>query len=230
MRIDKKLREKAFALRLAGYSYGKILKTLNLKSKGTLSLWLKDLVLTEKAKSLLKKNSQLAHDRGLFAFNRNRTKSIAFENKRYVKEGSKMINKMSQDSLFLIGIILYWAEGTKSEKSNAGLSFSNSDPAMIAYFIKFLIDFFNVNKNKLNAGIHLYPDSNITEARKYWSEITSIPKEKFYVITQLSISSQRKRPYNKLPHGTAVIRVSGRRYFYLMKGMIQGVKQGLINK
>lgn len=229
MRIDILLKEKAFALRLSGYSYSKIQKTLGLKSKGTLSLWLKDLVLTEKAKSLLEKNNQLAHDRGLFAFNTDRTKSIVNENKKFTEDGVNLIKELDDKSLLIIGIIIYWAEGTKSEKCNQGLSFSNSDPVMIAYFVKFLKESLNIEAEKITGGIHIYPDSDIEQARKYWSKVTSIPKEKFYIITQVSLSSRGKRPYNKLPYGTAVIRVSGRKYFYQMKGMIEGVKNRLKN-
>ena len=227
MRIDRVLKERAINLRLSGQSYSQIQKTLGLKSKGTLSLWFKDLVLTKKAKSLLERNNKLAHDRGLFIFNEKRTKSITLENEDYVKEGSKMIGQLSQNSLLLIGIILYWAEGTKSEKSNTCLSFSNSDPVMIASFVKFLIYFLDIKKEKIRGGIHLYPDTNINQAKKYWSKITSLPENKFYIITQVSLSSQGKRPYNKLPHGTAVIRAGGRKHFYLMKGMIEGIKEKL---
>lgn len=227
MRIDILLKERAFSLRLLGYSYSRIQKTLGLKSKGTLSLWLKDLALTEKAKSLLEKNNQRAHDRGLFAFNANRTKSIIVENKKFIEEGSHLIEKLDHKGLLIIGVILYWAEGTKSEKCNQGLSFSNSDPMMISYFVKFLEESLKINKEKITGGIHVYPNSDVKQAKKYWSKITGIPEEKFYIITQVSMSSQGKRPYNKLPHGTAVIRVSGRKYFYQMKGMIEGIKNKL---
>ena len=44
------LREKAVSLRIEGYSYGHIKKTLNLKSKGTISMWLKDVVIPEQAR------------------------------------------------------------------------------------------------------------------------------------------------------------------------------------
>jgi hypothetical protein len=227
MRIDKVLKEKAVSLRLAGQSYSQIQKTLGLKSKGTLSLWFKGLILTKNAESLLERNNKLAHDRGLFIFNENRTKSIALENANFVKEGVKMIDELNQNSLLLIGIILYWAEGTKSEKSNTCLSFSNSDPAMISSFVKFLTNFLDIKKEKIRGGIHLYPDTNINKAKKYWSKIASLPKNKFYIVNQVSISSQGKRPYNKLPYGTAVIRAGGRKHFYLMKGMIEGIKEKL---
>lgn len=228
MRIDKSLKEKAFALRLSGYSYSKIQKILNLKSKGTLSLWLKDLVLTKKAKSLLQKNNRIAHDHGLFAFNKKRTKNIAIENEDFIKKGFGMIKKIGINDLFLIGVVLYWAEGTKSEKSSGALSFSNSDPDMIASFVKFLTKSLQIPRDKIRGGIHLYPDTNINLAKEYWSKISSIPKEKFYIITQVSQASRGKRPYNKLPFGTAVIRTGGRKHFYLLKGMIEGIKKRIL--
>lgn len=43
-------------------------------------------------------------------------------------------SNMSERDFFMSGITLYWAEGSKSSKSN--LSFVNSDPDMIVFMHK----------------------------------------------------------------------------------------------
>ena len=71
---DKK--QKAIELRHKGFSYAKILKELDLTSKGTLSKWLRDLTLTENTKKRLKSNAKLAIKRGLDKFNRKKSLDI----------------------------------------------------------------------------------------------------------------------------------------------------------
>lgn len=74
------LKAEAKKLRLEGYSYTQIRRTLGLKSKGTLSLWLKDLELTAEAEQKLKSNQHLAEARGLKDSNRARSLRIREEN------------------------------------------------------------------------------------------------------------------------------------------------------
>ena len=59
-------RQRAIQLRLEGKSYNEIRKTLGVLSKGTISYWLKGLVLSPAAKKKLKLNTQRAHERGFF--------------------------------------------------------------------------------------------------------------------------------------------------------------------
>ena len=80
---------------------------------------------------LLEKNNKLAHDRGLFEANKNRKVRIDGENEKAYVEGQNYIQSISNNDLLLIGAVLYWGEGTKTEKGVLSLSFSNSDPLMI---------------------------------------------------------------------------------------------------
>ncbi|OHA86855.1 MAG: hypothetical protein A3A90_00320 [Candidatus Zambryskibacteria bacterium RIFCSPLOWO2_01_FULL_35_19] len=217
------LKSEAIKLRLAGYSYNQIRQKLGIASKGTISYWLHGLVLTESAKKLLEKNTELSYRRGLFKANKIRSEKIKSENISYFAVGENKIKRLSKRDLMIVGIALYWGEGTKYEPENTtnrGLIFTNSDPKMISVYMRFIREILYIPEDKIRAGIHIYPSINKNTATKFWSEITNLPKDRFYVITQISRVSKSKRKTDSLPNGTVVIRVNGRAYFYTMKGMI----------
>lgn len=217
------LKNKALLLRKNGKSYNDIRKVLDIKSKGTLSHWFKNIKLSKKSIKLLEKNNKLAHKRGLFIANKNRKIRIESENTKAYIEGQNLIQQITKKEILLIGVILYWGEGTKSEKVPVSLSFSNSDPFMISVYMRFIREILKIPEEKIRAGIHIYPSISVEEARKFWSKITKLPEDRFYIITQISKSSQNKRPFNKLPYGTIAIKINNRKQFYKVKGMIKGI-------
>ncbi|HEY4512781.1 MAG TPA: hypothetical protein VJH63_03995 [Candidatus Paceibacterota bacterium] len=231
MRSHKHLKEKAIELRKVGKSYSEILKILNLPSKGTLSLWFRDIQLNMEERKRLEKNMKLATDRGLKKFNVNRSKRILEENQQARLQGILKIGAISKRELLLIGSTLYWGEGTKAENKGSAkaITFTNSDPLMIAVFMRFVRTIWNVEERRIRAGIHIYPSIKPADARKYWSKVTRLPPERFYIVNQVSRASQGKRAYNLLPYGTAAIKINNRKLFYDIKGMIQGVINGLKN-
>lgn len=220
----KHLKGSAIALRREGKSYGQILKALNLSSKGTLSAWFKNLDLSYQSKLLLKRNTVLAHQRGLTMFNKERTQKIRLENESMNAYGKSLVRKPSAYDLMLLGAALYWGEGTKSNRSGSqSLAFTNSDPLMVAVFMRFLREVLKVKEEKIRGGIHLYPTIKQEDARLFWSKITGLPREKFYIVSQVSSASKRLRGQNMLPHGTLVVKVSDRRLFSQVMGIIEGI-------
>lgn len=228
MGINIHLKQKAITLRRKGESYNNIIKKLGIKSKGTLSLWFKDLELSNDSKKLLAKNNKLAHDRGLFITNSNRSLRIKKENLDAYNNGKNFIESISEKELLLIGAALYWGEGSKSERmTSTPLDFSNSDPLMVSVYMKFIRIILKVPEERIRAGIHLYPSTQVDDARKFWSKVTNLPEDRFFIIKQISISSKGKRPFNILPHGTIAIKVSSRIQFNKVKGMIHGIVEKL---
>ena len=51
--------------------------------------------------------------------------------------------------------MLYWAEGSKSRNA---VQFVNSDPAMVAFFGKFLRDFYEVQDDAFRIDCNLFAD------------------------------------------------------------------------
>ena len=223
MSLDINLKKEAIALRKNGESYNNIKKILGLKSKGTLSQWFKDIKLPKKSLKLLAKNNELAHKRGLFNANKKRRIRIDAENKKAFEYGRDCIQSISEKELLLIGAVLYWGEGSKSERSSVSLNFSNSDPLMVSVYMRFIREILKVPESRIRAGIHIYPSISADEARKFWSKTTKLPENRFYIITQVSRASQNKRPFNILPYGTVAIKINNRKQFYKVKGMIKGI-------
>src|SRR3990167_3661591 len=96
------------------------MRTLGLTSKGTLSYWFKDLKLSEKAKKKLENNIRLGTERGLLSFNLKRTEKIKKENEELRSAYSKMVGKINDRELMLLGATLYWGEGQKYFNSHYG--------------------------------------------------------------------------------------------------------------
>lgn len=82
-----------------------------------------------------------------------------------------------------MGIMLYWAEGSKQKESNIsqGLIFSNSDPKMVQIFLKWLIECLEIPLSNINFDIYLHSDceNRAKEISGYWSKISSFPISKF---------------------------------------------------
>lgn len=222
---DKKCR--AIELRMEGKSYRQIQKELDLKSKGTLSSWFKHIKLPQTSIKKLEKNIEKTTKNGFLKFNTERCRRIKKENNEAILNGLKLVDKLNKRELMLIGASLYWGEGTKEskKKNQTQLAFTNSDPKMVMVFIRFVREILEVPEEKIRSGIYLYPGISESEARQFWSSVTGLPKDRFYIMRFVSKASKGKRQQNRLPHGTNIIKVSKRTIFYKVVGMIEGIAQ-----
>jgi hypothetical protein len=227
MSINPVLKQKAIDLRQAGNSYGYIAKSLGLKSKGTLSAWFKDLELSPGAKQALQQNIARANKRGFLQFNKERSARISVENEAALEQGRKQIGKLSKRELMLVGAALYWGEGTKYQRTNGSLTlvFTNSDPLMVRVFMRFVREILKIEELRIRAGIHLYDPLKTPASRLYWSKVTGLPIERFYISQQRSRASKGVRNSARLPHGTVCIRVNSRTIFNRVLGMIDGLSR-----
>lgn len=224
--MNKLKKQKAIALRQRGKSYNEIRKILSIASKGTLSNWFRDAPLSKEATERLAHNIDVARKRGLLRYNYNRTKNIISENKNIRSSAKSEIGKLSKRELTLIGTALYWGEGTKSEKNSSPAAIlTNSDPNLIALYMRFVRECLDVPEEKIRAGIQIHPHINQKITRQFWSKVTNLPEDRFFIIKQISRASKFKRPANSLAYGTVSIRVHKRILFYKIKGYIDGLSQ-----
>lgn len=225
-RIPLQKKEEAFALRLSGCSYREIQEQLGIASRGTLSYWFRELVLSPQAQKRLERNTEKASRVGFTKFNADRTQKIKDADALVFKAGLDSIGELTSRDLLLVGATLYWGEGTKSGgvKNTPRVVFTNSNPDMIRVFLKFARHSLSVPLERISGELHLYEGIHPDEAKKYWSLITDIPVERFWYTTQVSGASQHKRPASRLPYGTMAVRIPGRLYFSKIMGLIEGIQ------
>ena len=165
-------KSKAIDLRKKGMSYSQIKEQLNL-SKSTLSLWLRNMPLSEERIKELNSHNPMRIERY-----RNTMKE-----KREVRWGnvldkvSKDIGRLSERELFLAGLFLYWAEGGKTERFS--LTFSNTDPSMVLFFATWMERCLGVNKKDMHIKLHLYKDMDINKYQNFWAKKLKVPRKIF---------------------------------------------------
>ncbi len=207
MKFKKKL--KAIYLRKLGKSYSEIRKRIKV-SKSTLSLWLKGIELTPEQRAELK-GRQKSRYNGAKA---NQKKRIE-RTKQIIKAAKKELKYFLKSPLFLAGLMLYWAEGDKSDETEH-VKFSNSDPAMIKFMMRWFRKICKVPKEKFKICIHIHKLHCRKDIEYYWSKITKIPFSQFYK-TQIKPTSLRHRR-NKLYNGTCAISIHNKDLFRRIKG------------
>lgn len=188
-------REKALALRRQGKSYSQIKKILKV-SKGTLSYWLRDYPLSkEKIRELRDWNEQRI-ERFRETMRRKREDRL----QKTYKAEKKILLPLTKREFYLTGLLLYWGEGTKSQRHT--LSVSNTDPVVIKFFIQWVNKCLFVSKEKIRIYLHLYNDMNVDKEIKYWSEELRIPLSQFSRPYIKKTSSKRINHKGTFGHGT----------------------------
>jgi len=193
--------EKALELRKKEMSYSQIKKILKV-SKSTLSLWLRDYPLSKEKIRELRDCNERRIERFRETMRKKREKRLE-ETYRIQK---RLVLPLNNREFFIAGLLLYWGEGAKSQKT--GLSISNSDPSVIKFFIRWLNKSLNISKKKMRVWLHLYKDMNIAKEIEFWSKILKIPLSQFGHPYIKKTSSKRINHKGGFGHGTCNLRIN----------------------
>lgn len=200
-----KLEEKSLALKLRrkGLSYNEIRKNV-LVSKGTLSLWCRDVILTPNQMERLKKRRLDGTERGRIIGAKRQQQERIKKTKELLNQGKREVDLLNKRDRFIAGIALYLGDGYKGDK---GVGFSNSNSGIIQFMMNWFREFCNVPEEKFRGQIWIHENLNELKARKYWSKITKIPIEQF----QKSYIAENKTKSRKIrkklhEHGIFAIR------------------------
>lgn len=212
MKFSEKL--KAIKLRKDGRGYSEILKDINV-SKSTLSVWLRDIALTKKQREKLLRGRERARYAGAKAQQRKRTERM----KRISEDGRKEFTALVKNPIFLVGLALYWAEGDKHRGER--VKFTNSDPAMIMFMMKWFRKICKVPEEKFRIALHVHNLYVLPNVASYWSEITNVPEKQFNKI-YIKQSSLRQRR-NVLYGGTCGVVICNKDLFRRIVGWRRGL-------
>lgn len=194
MKSKANTRIKALELRSEGLSYSEIKKLISVP-KSTLSGWLKDISLNEEARKII--NFKIAKARKIGAEARRRQRLEKVLSIR--KSAFSQIKKIGKSGLFLMGIMLYWAEGSKIRERNISqqVAFDNSDPRMCRFFLKWLKQSLKISDNEISFSIYINSTfkGRELEILNFWSKEINLSSERFSKIsfTQARFSKIKRR-------------------------------------
>lgn len=221
------LNRKAVMLRRRGLTYSAILEKVPV-AKSTLALWFKEVHLSTPQQQRITKKRVDSALRGAIAKRDQRIKRTS----EIICKAEKEIGKISDRELWLIGITLYWGEGSKEKewRPGSGTQFMNMDEKMIKIFLKWL-NYCKVDKNKIYFEIHLHENHKhrVNEVKKYWSNVTefSISCFKRIYFKRNKINTNRKNVGQNY-HG--ILKITVKQSSTLLRkitGWIKGISNGI---
>jgi hypothetical protein len=211
-------------LRKKGFSLNYIHRTTKI-SKSTISLWVKDIQLT----SLQKKRLKFNQNKKEIIEKRRHTRLSNESNRRglIIEKAKEDFQILTKQELKIIGSMLYWAEGGKTQRSL--VRFSNGDPLMIQMMMKFFRQICKVKEKKFRGYIHIHPHLDSQKAETYWSKISRIPLRQFYK-TYNKLNKSSKNIRDSLPFGTFDIYICDTALFLKIQGWREKIQELSLNK
>lgn len=202
-----KSREKNIArnLRKNGLSLREIAEKIGV-SKGSVSLWCSDIVLTKEQEKKL-------HNQMVKGSYEGRTAGARMQKERKQKKindslfkAEKDIPKLKERELFIAGLGLYWGEGAKK----GSVRFYNSDPLAAVFMMRWFREVLKIEENRFLMYINInYAHKNrLKRVIEYWSKVTCVPIVQFRKPTL--INSESKKIYENFSehYGTLCIRIA----------------------
>lgn len=181
--------KQAIALRETGLSYNEILRKVKV-SRSTISSWLHDVPMSDRYRERIKEKQRHAQRLGTKAVRQKRIEKTIMIKTKAMEE----IQHLTDRERWLIGVALYWAEGSKERDKGTLVIFSNSDPAMVLFFRSWAVDFLKVAHSDIAYEFYIHEKSeNREKALQFWSEILGIDSSRLILrLKRHNLSPKRK--------------------------------------
>lgn len=170
------LHARARALREKGLSYDQIVAELGV-SKSTVSAWVSD----------MPRPAQLSYEECC----KRQAAAVAryWAHERPVREAKReaarigaaaQIGELTDREIVIAGAIAYWCEGAKNKphRRHDRVNFTNSDPALIRFFLVFLA-VAGIERDNLIFRLHIHESADIERAQRFWLEVTGADAAQF---------------------------------------------------
>lgn len=205
MKVEEK--QKAIKLRKAGKTYSEILAEIPI-AKSTLSEWLKSVQLATPQKQRITKKRIDSALRGA----RMRHQTRIAEVEALERKGIIDVNSISNRELWLIGTVLYWAEGSKQyeHSPSTGVTFNNSDSRMLLVFLRWL-EQMKVPTSAIcfELYVHETRKSDVPAFKRWWARELSIsPHQLDRVYFKKGNPKTKRKNVADLYHGLIRIKVN----------------------
>lgn len=217
-------REQAIKLRREGKTYAEILQTVPV-AKSTLSLWLRSVDLAQRQRQRITRKRRGAQAKGALVRKRNRLQEQLLS----LETGIKDVGTLTEREAWLVGVALYWAEGSKQYdyRPSTGIVFGNSDPGMLRFFLVWL-RMQGVSDAELVYELYLHSSrkEEVEKARRWWAKSLSLSLDSIdRVYFKQGNPKTRRHNRGDLYHGLLRIKVKSSTS---LNRRINGWSQGLV--
>jgi len=171
--VQEKLQ--AIELRKNGHSYAQILEQVSV-AKSTLSLWLKDLPLTESELAVLQKIKNQRISKGRLRAVAVNQESRAEKQKTVINMAKNTFTSHKNEPLFHTGIALYWAEGAKR---NEMWQFVNTDIRMITVMLSWLETYTAYDRSDLGFRLYSHEPYRHEHWEGWWQKQLGVRTDQF---------------------------------------------------
>lgn len=196
-------RNNALLLRKQGKSIKEIAQRVGV-SKSSVSLWCRDIELTPQQVEALDRKMLYGSYRGRIIAAQLKKQEKSARIAKMKEDGRSLLATMTPRDLFLLGLGLYWGEGTKS----GAVKFTNSNPVLIQLFMEWMKKTWGVSRKQLTflVLINIKHRNRLSEVLKYWSRVLRVPKSQF--INPVLIKAKTQKNYTNFPkyYGTIQVR------------------------
>ncbi len=195
MKIEKRLL--ARELRKEGKSIKEIARLAEV-SQGSVSVWCRDIKLSDLQLNLLSKRSRPNYSEQI-----ERRKGHAYTSRlqRIAHQEAGKQRAAEGDLLHAQACMLYWAEGAKDR---ASVDICNSNPDLLLLFKNFLLKEFEISKSQLLLRLALHEDTEIEECKRFWSSYLSLSTSQ---IKDVAIKKSGGKRQKKIPYGMCTLRL-----------------------
>lgn len=205
-------KKKAIELRKRGLSYNEILRQVPV-AKSSLSLWLKDLPLTQAEKEVLRKRKDSNISTGRIRAASELRKRRLEREKVWMEEAKSIFDRYASDPQFHAGIVMYWAEGSKTDKR---WSIINTDADVIDLMVKWLRTYLNVPGDDIQYRLFIHRPYADLRCEDWWRKRLGVSQERFQKTVYKETQHKTKKKAGH--HGCLRIEVSkSTKIFWMMK-------------
>ena len=175
-RAKDDLHAKARDLRARGHTYNEIAAELGV-SKSSVSLWVRDMPRVGRLgyEEVRRRNAD-----GVSAYWQAEQLHREARRQAVRESAAGEIGEISEREILIAGAVAYWCEGAKSKphRRSEQISFINSDPRLISFFLTFLA-VAGVTSDRLICRVYIHETADVAAAQRFWLDLTGLPDGQF---------------------------------------------------
>jgi transcriptional regulator with XRE-family HTH domain len=167
----------ALEFRKRGFTLAEIAKICDV-SKGTVSKWFKNNVISESITKQNKKRAGQENAKRLKLMSKARGAERAARYREAARSADTEYRHYKASPLFIAGLMLYLTQGDMKDKRQIRLSGTEQKAHKI--FIRFATEYLGVPKDSIHFWILLYQGQSEEQCMKRWKAVTTLPYSQFY--------------------------------------------------